>query len=59
MKYTDEDLAPIYDLWFEQPVLDFTTRSRHGVSPIDVAAKLPYRASILDRMESYVAGSAA
>jgi hypothetical protein len=59
MKYTDEDLAPIYDLWFEQPVLDFTTKSRHGISPIDFAAKMPYRASILARMENYVAANAA
>lgn len=59
MKYTDDDLAPIYDLWFEQPVLDFTTTSRHGVSPIDFASKLPYRASILARMENYVAAHAA
>ncbi|QCQ17193.1 ankyrin repeat domain-containing protein [Microbacterium sp. RG1] len=54
MKYTDDDLAPIYDLWFQQPVLDFTTESVHGLSPIKSAAKLPYRKSILERMESYV-----
>lgn len=55
MKYTDDDLAPIFDLWFEQPVLDFTTESVHGLSPIKSAANLPYRKSILQRMEQYVA----
>lgn len=55
MKYTDDDLAPIYDLWFAQPAIDFTTESRYGLSPLTVAAKLPYRAAILARMEDYVA----
>lgn len=55
MKYTDEDLAPIYDLWFEQPDPDFTTESIHGLSPMKAAAKLPYRRSILERMQHHIA----
>lgn len=55
MKYTDDDLAPIYDLWFEQPDPDFTTESVHGLSPLTLAAKLPYRASILARLQRHVA----
>ncbi|MEQ6898220.1 hypothetical protein [Microbacterium sp. KR10-403] len=55
MKYTDEELAPIYDLWFAQPVLDFTSRSsRYGVSPLEVAEKLPYREKITARMKEYI-----
>jgi len=56
MKYTDEDLEPLYDLWFEQPVvLDFETPSSRGATPLIYARAVPFRASILDRMERYVA----
>lgn len=56
MKHTDEELAPIYDLWFEQPgSLDFTTPAKNGREPLGMARALPYRASILERMERYVA----
>ncbi len=54
MKYSDEDLNPIYDLWFEREDADFTSVSVHGVSPISFAKKLPFRDSVVDRMESYV-----
>lgn len=56
MKLTDEELAPIYDLWFEQPgPLDFTTPAKSGREPLGMARALPYRSSILERMERYVA----
>lgn len=55
MKYFDEDLEPLYSLWFEQPVtLDFETPSQRGATPIVYARAVPYRASILERMERYV-----
>ncbi|MFK4789127.1 hypothetical protein [Microbacterium sp. ZW T5_56] len=53
---TDEELEPIYDLWFAQPGrLDFETPSRRGATPLGYARAVPYRASILRRMEEYVA----
>lgn len=56
MKHTDEELQPIYDLWFEQPEpLDFTTPATNGREPLGTARALPYRKSILERMEQYVA----
>lgn len=56
MKLTDDDLGPIYDLWFEQTgPLDFTTPAENGREPIGMARALPYRSSILERMERYVA----
>jgi uncharacterized protein len=54
LKYSDEDLAPIYDLWFAQPVLDFVTKNKAGLSPIELADKVPYRAGIAARMKEYV-----
>ncbi|WP_420096216.1 hypothetical protein [Brevibacterium sediminis] len=56
MTYTDDDLTPVYDLWFSQPgSLDFETESQEGRSPLAIARGLPYRATILERMERYVA----
>lgn len=56
MKHTDEELQPIYDLWFEQPgPLDFTTPATNGREPLGTARALPHRKSILERMERYVA----
>lgn len=54
MKYTDDQLQPIYDLWFAQPNPDFTTASRFGLSPVTAARKLPYRSAILARMEGHL-----
>lgn len=56
MRFTDEDMEPIYSIWFDQPVtLDFTTVSKRGVSPIEYAEKVSYRADIAERMKAYVA----
>lgn len=56
MKHTDEEFEPIYDLWFEQPgPLDFTTPAANGREPFGTARALPYRKSILERLERYVA----
>ncbi|MBU2697825.1 hypothetical protein [Pimelobacter sp. 30-1] len=56
MKHTDEDLEPLYALWFDQPgVLDLETPADNGRTPLGIARALPYRASILERMERYLA----
>lgn len=54
MKYTDEQLKPLYDLWFSQPYVELTIPNAWGYSPIDLARKLPFRKDILGRMEAYV-----
>jgi hypothetical protein len=55
IKSFDEDLEPIYELWFEQRVLlDFVTPTAQGVSPLSLARAVPYRKGILERMERYV-----
>ncbi|MCR2826897.1 hypothetical protein NQ160_15395 [Microbacterium sp. zg.Y909] len=55
MKLADADLQPVYELWFEQPHLDFTTKSVDGLSPLRAAEQRPFRASILQRMRAYLA----
>ena len=54
MKYTDEELAPLYDLWFSQPYVELNIRDRWGLTPIEFAKKVPYRKMIVERMMAYV-----
>ncbi|ERI10253.1 hypothetical protein HMPREF0083_01653 [Aneurinibacillus aneurinilyticus ATCC 12856] len=54
MKYADEELKPIYDLWFSQENVSLTTKDKWGMTPIEFAKKLPYRKDIVERMELYV-----
>lgn len=55
LRYTDEALRPIYDLWFQQPALDFTSPTRWGTTPIDLATGVAYHAEIARRMAQYAA----
>jgi len=54
MKNTDEELAPLYDLWFSQPYVELTVKDKWGLTPIDFAKKDPNRDQIVKRMISYV-----
>jgi len=54
MKYTDEELQPLYDIWLENPNADFTTKSNYGFSNLELAAKVPYRSHILQQMKQYI-----
>lgn len=53
LKASDDELSDLYDVWFAQPGLRFDDANRAGVSPRELAAKLPYRADLLERMERY------
>jgi hypothetical protein len=57
-KATDAELAPLYDLWFDQPILDLQTANDRGCSPLDLARKVPYRSELVARMESRLRASA-
>lgn len=54
MKYSDEQLKPLYDLWFSQSYVEITIPNFWGLTPIDLAKKLPYRKIILEKMQNYV-----
>lgn len=54
MKFSDEQLKPLYDLWFSQPYIELTIPNAWGVTPIDLALELPYRKEVLERMQNYV-----
>ena len=49
-KFTDEELAPLYDVIFQNCTLELNTKNDWGYTPIDLARKLPYRADLLRRM---------
>lgn len=54
IKAIDDELAPLYDLWFSHDDLDLTTKNEWGLSPLDLAKKVPYRAAAVARMERYL-----
>lgn len=54
-KLTDEEMKPLYELWFSQVGLDLITPNWKGISPLELARKLPYRAHLVARMEQYLA----
>lgn len=54
MKYTDEELKPLYDLWFSQPYVNLITKDNWGLTPIEFAGKFPYRKDLVKRMSDYV-----
>ncbi len=54
MKYSDEQLRPLYDLWFSQEFVELEVPNKWGLTPIDLARKLPYRKEFYERMLDYV-----
>lgn len=52
---SDEELAPLYDLWFSQRLTNLTTPDKTGYSPLEAARLLPFRAGLAQRMEDYLA----
>lgn len=53
MKLPDSQMEPLYDLWFSYDGLDFHTKNKWGVSPYELAQKMPYRKSLVLRMDNY------
>ena len=53
MKYTDEELEPLYQIWFAQKNILVNHKNVWGKSPLELAALLPYRASLLGRLKKY------
>lgn len=49
-KFTDDDLAPLYDVIFQGRTLEVDVKNDRGYTPLELARKLPYRADLLKRM---------
>ena len=52
MKYTDEELEPLYDIWFKQPV-ELHIPNAWGKTPFQMAEMLPFRIKLLQRMKDF------
>lgn len=52
-KYTDDELEPLYDLWFSQEGLRFDTPNAWGKTLLQLARMLPFRETLVERMQDY------
>ena len=53
MKYTDEKLEPLYQIWFAQNNVLVNHKNAWGKTPLEIAEKMPYRASLLKKKKKY------
>ncbi len=53
MKYTDDELEPLYEMWFAQPHICVNIKNDWGRSPLDIARLMPYRKKLVERLEKY------
>lgn len=54
VKFSDEELKPMYDIWFSQPNVEVNIKNAWGVSPLELAKKFPYRKDLVERMVQVV-----
>lgn len=54
MKYTDEELEPLYELWFSCGNILINHKNAWGKTPLEIAEQIPYRCKIAERMKQYV-----
>lgn len=53
MKYTDEELEPLYQIWFAQNNIIVNHKNAWGKTPLEIAEQMPYRLSMLESMKKY------
>lgn len=53
MKYTDEELEPLCKIFFSREKLLVNNKNAWGKSPLDLAAVLPYRKRMVERMKKF------
>ena len=46
-------LEPLYQIWFSQNNVLVNHKNAWGKTPLEIAEKMPYRASLLERMKEY------
>lgn len=54
MKFTDEELEPLFQIFFSQPNLLVDHKNVLGKSPLELAELLPYRKSMVEHMRRYI-----
>lgn len=53
MKYSDEDLSPLLQLWLSQEKLVLNHKNVWGKTVMELIAMLPYRTNMLERLKAY------
>lgn len=53
LKHTDEELEPLYQIWFAQNSILVNHKNAWGKTPLEIAEQMSYRASLLERMKKY------
>ena len=53
LKYTDEELEPLYQIWFSQNSILVNHKNVWGKTPLEIAEQMPYRASLVERLKKY------
>lgn len=53
MNYTEDELEPLYNIWFSQESLIVNRKNSWGKTPVELAEQVPYRKKILERIKQY------
>lgn len=53
LKYSDDELEPIYQIWFAQKNILVNCKNSWGKTPLELAEQMPYRTSLLERLKKY------
>ena len=53
LKYTDEELEPLYEIWIAQSKVLVNHKNAWGKTPLEIMEQMPYRTNILERMKKY------
>lgn len=50
MKYTDDELELLYNIWLSQPEANLNAKNDWGKSPLEIAQSMPYRKKLVERL---------
>lgn len=53
LKFTDEELEPLYKIWFAQKNILVNYKNAWGKTPLEIAAQMPYRKKLVERLKLY------
>lgn len=51
LPFSDQELLPLYDIWFKDGGIDVISKSDYGLSPLELARKFPNRAKLVEIMQ--------
>lgn len=54
LKYSDKELEPIYHVIFSQRRVLVNHKNAWGITPLEIAEQMPFRASLVEKMKKYM-----